>query len=78
MCMKCFLTYDDALSFSKHLYHKHEEEHKVCRTCHAKTWAHVFHFCVGNGGGNNGSVVKRDSLTCEVCEEKFAEFRKYR
>ena len=29
MCMKCFLTYDDALGFSKHLFNKHEEEHKV-------------------------------------------------
>ena len=71
MCMKCFLTYDDALGFSKHLFNKHEEEHKVCKTCHDKTWPHVFHWC---GFTTDG----RDSHVCEVCEERFADFRKYR
>ena len=73
MCMKCFLTYDDALGFSKHLFNKHEEEHKVCKVCHDKTWPHVYHFCgIQTGTGREGHHV------CEVCEERFADFRKYR
>ena len=42
MCMKCFLTYDDTLGFSKHLFNKHEEEHKVCKVCHDKTWDELY------------------------------------
>ena len=75
MCMKCFLTYDDALGFSKHLFNKHEEEHKVCKVCHDKTWPHVYHFCgiqTGNAGREGGHHI------CEVCEERFVDFRKYR
>ena len=71
MCMKCFLTYDDALGFSKHLFNKHEDEHKVCKTCHDKTWPHVFHWC-------GFTTTGRDSHVCEVCEERFVDFRKYR
>ena len=69
MCMKCFLTYDDKLEFRKHLYYKHEDEHKVCRSCHQKTWPHVYHFC----------GVKQSDLVCEVCESDFGtDFKRYR
>lgn len=69
MCMKCFLTYDDKLEFRKHLYYKHEEEHKVCRSCHQKTWPHVYHFC----------SVGQSDLICEVCETDFeTDFKRYR
>ena len=70
MCMKCFLTYDDALGFNKHLFNRHEEEHKVCKVCHDKTWPHVYHFC--------GMTTGREKHVCEVCEQGFVDFRKYR
>ncbi|TRY61774.1 hypothetical protein TCAL_12268 [Tigriopus californicus] len=68
MCTKCFLTYDTLLEFRKHLYLKHEQEHKVCKQCHQKTWPHVYHFCVKPTG----------SKICEVCEQTFDNFKAYR
>lgn len=68
MCTKCFLTYDTLLEFRKHLYLKHEQEHKVCKQCHQKTWPHVYHFCVKPTG----------SKVCEVCEQSFDNFKAYR
>jgi hypothetical protein len=66
MCMKCFLTYDSHKQFRKHLYYKHEEEHKMCVDCHQKTWQHVYHFC-----------IQPKTLDCEVCDAHFDNLKKY-
>ena len=68
MCKKCFLSFEDSLSFRKHLYFKHENEHQECEKCHQKTWTgFVYHFC-----------IEPKSNMCEVCEQTFDSFRKYR
>ena len=41
MCKKCFLSFEDSLSFRKHLYFKHENEHQECEQCHQKTWTGI-------------------------------------
>lgn len=69
MCMRCLLTFDDLQQFSKHLFLKHEEEHKVCKLCHHKTWPHVYHFC----------LPKLDQpMSCEVCDVNFNGLKPYR
>lgn len=41
----------------------------MCRSCHQKTWPHVYHFCLS----------QPSDLICEVCETEFgAEFKRYR
>ena len=46
MCMKCFVTFEKAISFRKHLFFKHSGEQKECLSCHCPTWPHVYHFCL--------------------------------
>ena len=46
MCMKCFVTFEKAISFRKHLFFKHSGEQKECLNCHCPTWPHVYHFCL--------------------------------
>ena len=46
MCMKCFVTFEKADSFRKHMFWKHSNEQKECATCHCPTWPHVYHFCL--------------------------------
>ena len=69
MCMKCFRAYDDQMQFRKHLYFNHHSEHQICAQCHRKSWPHVYHFCL--------NVLAYDN-TCEVCDQSFDDFQKYR
>ena len=46
MCMKCFVTFEKAISFRKHLFFKHSEEQSECGSCRCPTWPHVYHFCL--------------------------------
>ena len=46
MCMKCFVTFEKADSFRKHMFWKHSSEQAECPTCHTPTWPHVYHFCL--------------------------------
>ena len=46
MCMKCFVTFEKADSFRKHMFWKHSNEQAECSTCHTPTWPHVYHFCL--------------------------------
>ena len=68
--MKCFLQFDGVEQFRKHLYFKHEGEHQLCGTCKRKTWRHVYHFCLSDGGSL--------SNVCEVCDRSFQTLKKYR
>jgi len=46
MCMKCFVTFEKADSFRKHMFWKHSAEQSECPACHTPTWPHVYHFCL--------------------------------
>lgn len=48
MCMKCFVTFEKADSFRKHMFWKHSSEQSECKICHSPTWPHVYHFCLPN------------------------------
>ena len=56
-----------AFQFRKHLFYKHESEHKVCKDCHQKTWQHVYHFC-----------IQPENQICEVCDKNFENLKQYR
>ena len=42
----------------------------MCGTCKRKTWRHVYHFCLSDGGSL--------SNVCEVCDRSFQTLKKYR
>ena len=67
MCMKCFLTFESAESFRKHLHLKHAAEAIPCGSCWAPTWPHVYHFCLPDL-----------PVTCPVCEVVLPNSGAYR
>ena len=66
-CLQCFVTFEKAESFRKHLAVKHKEEVVVCTKCRAPTWSHVYHFCLPDL-----------PVMCQACHLTFPSASAYR
>ena len=66
-CLSCFVSFEKADSFKKHLVLKHGSDAKECGHCYAPTWPHVYHFC------------RTDlPIVCQACHETLPNSSAYR